>query len=410
MSTSTAEITPDVRVDTHIALPYPELLEALTTLRLSVPRNIYIDALGGVLIRITDGIATLATCDLDNSIQLSLAEGITGPDTTVLLDHAELGRLLPALTKGVAKAKAAVLDATLHLSGEDAELELNGYTTPVRVLNIEDYPQLPVAPAPTYSLPLGALVQAVGRVKVARGHDDTLPMLTGIYLALDAELAELAATDRYRLTRARVPVRPLDPEADPIAALLPGTLLDKLAARLGKQGLPEDTSVLIGAAGERVSLQVGDLTVVLRPLDAQFPKYQSLLPTTAAATLTADRKALLLAVQRAEALIKAKAKEPYLVAKLGFTDGALTVRPKLETGEVTAPAIAAETVDVQHLYWAEIGFSFSYLADALGNFDAERVTLHLNSSNLKPVLFTAAGESLSGDYVHLLMPQRESAG
>ena len=64
---------------------------------------------------------------------------------------------------------------------------------------MEDYPALPEMPGASGSLRGDVFAAAVAQVSVAAGRDDTLPVLTGVRLEIEAEKITMAATDRYRL-------------------------------------------------------------------------------------------------------------------------------------------------------------------------------------------------------------------
>lgn len=398
---------PVVVQPTRIELPYVDLLELFATLKLGVPSRPVLPVLGGVLVQAVAGTVTFSTYDFETHITVVAADAASGPDVTVLVDFAELNMLLPALVKGLPSRDRAALTAVLQVTETTADLTLNGYDTPVHVWDRNDYPNLPDIPQPTYELPLTDLVATVARVVVARGTTEgALPMLAGVYLAVNALQAELAGTDRYRLARARIRSVATSNDAVPFQAILPGAEFAKLAARLGKLGLDDTTPVRVGCSSQEVSVQAGNVTASFRLIDAQFPRYNLLIPTEASATVTVDRKAFLLAVQRAEAVFKAKQAnecgDP--VAEVALADGAVSVRPRLQTGEVKAPQMPAVTDHVAGLEWTSIGFNLHFLAAALNNFTDQQVTVHLNHSNHKPVLITAADDTLNADYLHLLMP------
>ena len=97
---------------------------------------------------------------------------------------------------------------------------------------VEDYPQLPDHAAARRELPVDVFSEAVAQVAVAAGHDDTLPMLTGIRLEIEGRKVILAATDRFRLAVRELEWTPADAgrrdrRADP------GETLSEAAKTLG---------------------------------------------------------------------------------------------------------------------------------------------------------------------------------
>jgi DNA polymerase-3 subunit beta len=393
---------------------YSVLLEALKATGLAIPLRTPMKALGGVWItsdsaEFTAGSATLQTYDMDLSVRYDLPGTIhVGDPIRVLVSHTELAKLLPALTKGVAKRESVDLPVSITQDGADVSVNLNGYTMPLEVLPTKDYPTLPARPDTAAMFGVSELVENVERVSVALDNDSAVPVLRSVLFRIqDGELT-LAATDRYRLTVATMRVDSGDTD---FTGLVPGHFVKLVrhldAGQVGKVGFDEHNIVLAA----------GNVTFIQRLADGQFPKYKSLVPGAdkIGVTYRLDRAKVLLAAERAAAVLAAKGKAGRQVA-IDVAADCISVRPVPigEEGKVRAPWIPAEelmiSADRRH---STILVSVNFLVAALKNFTTDKVALHVQDEDgHKPVLFTAQVDGV-GDptaYRHLLMVVRPAAG
>ena len=145
---------------------------------------------------------------------------------------------------------------------------------------VEDYPSLPAMPPAAGRVGSDVFASAVGQVAIAAGRDDTLPMLTGVRMEIEGDTVTLAATDRYRLAVRELKWKPEQPDFSAVA-LVPGKTLADTAKSLGGTGA--EVAIALSAAGGTGEGMIGFSSAgrrtTTRLLDAEFPKYRSLLPT-----------------------------------------------------------------------------------------------------------------------------------
>lgn len=84
---------------------------------------------------------------------------------------------------------------------------------------------------------------------------------------------------------------------------------------------------------------MGNVTLTLRPLDESLPKAAKLFPTQPSASLGTQRTALVRAVRKAAAVIKAKGADRYTAGVFGWKDRSLTFTRALGTS-TSRPAYA----------------------------------------------------------------------
>ncbi|GAA5110209.1 DNA polymerase III subunit beta [Haloechinothrix salitolerans] len=249
------------------------LAHALTTVSVGLARRPAVPMLGGVLLDGRDGDLTLTATDLETVATVRVPDAAPAPGR-VLIDHTEATKLLGALVKGQRKRGADAAPVTVYTTDDGtAVLELGGYTMPMTTYAAEDFPTLPETPPTVAEVDRERLTTEGRRVLVATGTDDTIPMVTGVQVRITPGTLTLAGTDRYRLAVAEVAATTTTEER---AVLFPAPVL---SAAL-KHATADRVRFGIGNdwAGEWVSLACGNLTVITRPIEAQFPAYEELFP------------------------------------------------------------------------------------------------------------------------------------
>ncbi|MCE7007083.1 DNA polymerase III subunit beta [Kibdelosporangium philippinense] len=382
------------------------LVDALTTVGLAVPKRPVVPLLGGVLLRARDDHLTVSATDYDTTITVPLS-GTVRSAGILLVDHAELVRLLGALVKGTRKRDADMLPVTVRTLDDDTPVvDLAGYTVPVTAYAAEDYPAIPDVVSAIAQVDREAFTRDVARIMVAVGKDDVLPALTCINLETTPGTVTMAATDRYRLAVASLPAVSLAHSAKDVSALVPGEVVAATARRFtGDQ-------VRIGFDSmcnpDTVSFVCGDITMSVRTICGDFPTYRILIPSEAAATVQFDRAELLAATRRAAAVLDAKHPEFKRVA-VTVTRESVSVAPVLDqhTDAVAAPEQSATVNGITDT--ARFLFNPAYLADALDSFAGDTVTLHTHSSIARPVLFTDDADGLANvtAFKHVVVPMYE---
>ncbi|QGK70303.1 DNA polymerase III subunit beta [Allosaccharopolyspora coralli] len=380
------------------------LTEALSTVAVGVPRRPAVPLLGGVLLESRGGHLTLTTTDIDTVVSVRIPDAVNAPGA-LLVDHVELSKMLGALVKGSRKREADAMPVTLRATVDGhAVLSLGGYTMPLTAYPVEEFPTLPTVPASMAEADRETFTQQARRVLIARGADATLPIFTSVHVQAAPGALTLAATDRFRLAVAEIPATTAATEDRSV--MLPAELLSSVL----KHCTGDRVRLGVDAASDWAALSCGDLTVLTRTVDAEFPRYERLFPETTASA-RADRGALAQATVRATAALEAshytadRDQAGHHLAVTLHPDGRVSVAPVLaEHAEtVTAPEHPAEVGGVAES--VRVLFGARYLRDALSSLAGDTVTLRLDSPN-RPVVFTATD---TPGYRHLIMPVRPTS-
>ncbi|NHC47399.1 DNA polymerase III subunit beta [Motilibacter aurantiacus] len=366
------------------------LAEAVAWAARSLPARPPVPVLAGLLVEAGDDGVVLAGFDYEVSARVGLDAEVVEPGRVLVS-----GRLLADICRSLPPQPVEI--AT---DGAKVVVRCGSARFTLLTLPVEEYPALPVMPTASGSLPGDVFAAAVAQVSLAAGRDDTLPVLTGVRVEIDGEKVVLAATDRYRLAVRELAWTPEEAGLSAVA-LVPARTLSESARSL-QAGEKVVVALASGGAGEGlVGFEGGRRRTTTRLLDGEFPKYQSLLPTTSASIAVVETGPFVDAVKRV-ALVA----ERNTPIRLSFTDGSLT----LEAGS-GEEASASESIDAA-LEGDDIAIAFNpqYLLDGLQAIDAPYAQLSFTTST-KPAVVTGratADTEPSGDYRYLLMPVRLS--
>ena len=315
-----------------------------------------------------------------------------------------------------------VSDIVSKLPNKQVEMHFDGTKVIVRCgssrfelpsLTLEDYPQLPEAPAATGTVDAALLAEAIGQVAVAAGKDESLPMLTGIRMETEGNEVTLAATDRFRLA-----VRSFEWEQVPegeTKLLIPAKTFAETARTLDTTSSEPVTLAFGDGSDDREVGSEGLLAILADPrrtttrlLDAEFPKFRPLLPKQHSSMAVARVDQLQDAIRRVSLMAAHGAQ-----IRMDFSDGqgVLSAHGD-EVGH------AEETVACN--FYGEpllIAFNPQYLLEGLSAVRSHRVLLGFTQPS-RPAILIPEPEAIpelgedgfyptpETDFTYLLMPVR----
>lgn len=343
----------------------------------------------GVLINADKKGVHLSGYDLETSGKAEVVADVK-EEGTVLVS----GKLLADIARALPNKPV-----TFSLDGNRVSVISGSAKFALPTLSVSDYPNLPELPSETGRLSGDLFAEAVGQVAVAAGKDDSLPVLTGVYVEIEENKLILAATDRYRLA-----VRELNWDAPraSAAALIRARTLNEAAKSLA--GVKSVSIALAAAtATERlIGFASEGKVMTSRMLDGTFPPYRHLLPSERSATAVVEVAPFVDSVRRV-ALVADKT----VPLRLAFNPGALT----LEAG-VGDDAQATEELEIAFDGEAlSIAFNPTFLLDGLAAVNSAYVEIAFTGGSKPAVLSgksSADGES-DFSYRYLLMPMRYSS-
>ena len=329
----------------------------------------------------------LSGSDADVSTKCSLQADVAEPGTVLLP-----GRLMADIVRSL---PTAAIEVTV--SGNRAQITCGRSVFTLPTMPVAEYPPIPELPDISGTVSGSDLAAAVAQVVTASSRDETLPAFTGVKVDVDGDTIVLAATDRYRLA-----VRELNwmPSSTTISthALIPARFLSDTAkmlatcARVGLAFTSAAEGIIEGDGRQSVS----------RLLAADFPKYQSLLPSESAAVAQVSTSAMLEAVKRVSLVLDREAP-----VRVQFTSGEARITAGGGSGDI---AEAEEFIECS-LSGDEVAIAFNhqFLLDGLHAIDASTAVIAMTTAT-RPAVITGATEldgSAVDSFKYLLMPIRQ---
>ncbi len=347
------------------------LAEAVAWTARTLPARPPMPVLAGVLLEAGPQGLTLSSFDYDVSAKATARAEIADEGRALVS-----GRLLADIARSLP-------DRPVDVVMDSAKVVLTCGTARFTLLTlpVDDYPTLPELPAVAGSVASDVLATAVTQVAVAAGRDDTLPVLTGVHMEVEAGTITLAATDRFRLAVRDLTWQPDHDDLSAIALIPARTLLDTAKTLAGSGDV---TIALSSGTGDGlVGFEAGGRRTTTRLLDGEFPKYRSLLPSETSAVATVETQPFIEAVRRVS--LVAERNTP---VRLAFTHGEVV----LEAGageEAQASEGLEASLDGDDM---TIAFNPSFLLDGLNVLDSPRARLFFTTPTRPAILTGAAAE------------------
>ncbi|HEY8516633.1 MAG TPA: DNA polymerase III subunit beta [Candidatus Binatia bacterium] len=359
-----------------------EFLQGLSPTQGVVERRNTLPILANVLLEAKNGL-TIAATDLEVHIRRRCnAKVKTAGAATV--GARKLLELVRELKPGEITVRALENQFIEVVSGR-SRVKLVG-------LPAADFPAFPQSDAkakPTFSIPSETLAQMIDRTLFAVSTDETRPHLGGVYMTANDATLRFVGTDGHRLALVDQPVKDVKPLEKGI--ILPRKGLAELRRLLDDgDGV---VSATVTANGLRV--QQGDVELVMRLVDGEFPNYEQVIPKTMRSKIVVDKTELLSALRRVSVVASDRARG----VKLHIGEGQLTI-------SASSPDFGEASEEIEVAYSGEplsVGFNSRYLTDVLAVLpDEQRVELALIDDASPGIVRSEEDDS----YSYVVMPMR----
>jgi len=368
----------------RVTMDRDALADAVAWTTRVLPGRPALPVLAGVLLDAGADTVQLSCFDYEVSARCDTIGQVSEPGQILVPGKllADIARTLPAA------------DVSLESDGGKLRVRCGSTRFALPVMPVEDYPQLPAAPASIGTVAADVFASAVAQVATAAARDETPPVLTSIKVDIDGDRITMVATDRYRLSLREFTWRP-DTVSPPSSFLVRARTLADIAKAAGgggvvTLGMTEGGTLLgVTAAGRRTTVPT---------MDGEYPPVRKLFPTTSETTVIISTAALVEGVRRV-ALVGDRSP-----VRLSFTSEEVTLESG--TGE---DASARDSVPVT-LEGPELSIAFNaqYLLDGLAVAHSPHVKLAFTEPS-KPALLTGHSEPDGSDdrgFTYLIMPIR----
>lgn len=253
-----------------------------------------------------------------------------------------------------------------------------------------DFPELPTfASQDVIVLPQALVYDMIGKSAFAVSHDESRYALTGILMAVNQTELSMVATDGHRLALIQKPHH-IDFGETPINVIVPLKAITEV-----KKLCAEDATVSINLSESQIAFRTSDTILVSRVIDAPFPDYHQVIPSSSRLSVALDKEQLNRAIRRVSLLcgdsklIKFQVAEKEL--QLSANDPNLGEAKESVPIEFSGEGLA-------------IGFNARYVLDFLAVANGPTIRMGLNDP-LSPGLFTSEAEPDAG-FSCVIMPMR----
>lgn len=330
--------------------------------------------LNNVLLKTIDNRLSLSATNLEIAITEKIGSKV----------HAEGAITVPArlMQEYITSLPSGVLDLELdehklHISTEQYKSTINGVIA-------DEFPVVPeISDGVQWNIPAKEC-KGLNQVVFAASGDETRPVLTGVFLHTQGGSLYAAATDSYRLAEKK-----LIKTAQKVSLLVPATALQELL-----RILPDNLETIeVFADSQQVLFKAGDVELVTRLIDASYPDYRKLIPTSFTTTATVNRDEFI-AITKVSSLF-ARESAGSITVKVDKDDKQISITSiASQLGENTSNAAATVKGG------GEVTLNSRYLLDALNALNTQEVTFSFNGK-LDPCVLKSIE---APDHTYLVMP------
>lgn len=378
-----------------VACLQEHLQRALGLVSRAVATKTALPILGNVLLSAEDDRLELAATNLEIGISTAISASVEQPGK-LTVDARLLSEFVSTLPNETVQLNVDQDRTLLTLQCGRDKASING-------IGADEFPASPTLADGGFAVDMDAhlLREMIAQVEFAAATDDSRPVLAGVLIRFENNVATLAAADGFRLA-----VRQSQIDAsvsERISLIAPARAIRELGRIIGDATEPIHMAVTpnqsqlvvrIGPAGEP-----GGVEFYSRLIDGTFPDYKQIIPKEFGTKVELGRDALLNAVRRASYFAR-DANDAIKFDVKNQNDGQ-------EPGVVEVSARAAERGDSQSYVDAavhgpemQVAFNSRYLTDVLGVVRSGRVALGLNGPNQAGVIRVVG----SDEYSHVIMP------
>ena len=337
--------------------------------------------LEGIKITAKGDTLTLLATDMELTIEKQIKADVLMEGETVVV-----GKYFVDFSKKLEKEQVELCrlyDGQLQIKYSDSESELQVYPA-------ESFPKIEKDEnGQSFEISQSDFKNIVERTAFACSSDDSRPILKGCLFEINDGNLTAVALDGFRMAVVKKEVK----ATGNIKAVIPARTLQEITRILDK----DENTLKIYLQKNTLFVEVENTRLISRLIEGEFVKYNHILPTSFANTVTVNRQALLNSIDRASIVAR---NDRYNVVKFDIKEDVINISAKSEVGNVN------ENVNV-NLNGKDmvIAFNGKYLMEYLKIINEDFINLNLNTP-IDPCIITATG---SERFLYLLLPVRINA-
>ena len=309
--------------------------------------------LSNVLLKTVGNRLSIAATNLDIAITHRIGSKIT-EEGSITVPARLMQDFISSLPSGV--IDLVLEDNKLHITTDK-------YTSTINGVSAEDFPVMPdITKGTKWKISAKDLKAALQQVIIAASSDEARPVLTGVYMhTMDGDLY-FVATDSYRLAEKKVMKT-----KEEINLLVPANAMQELLRILSDA----DDDVEVVHDDQQVLFRAGDVELVTRLIDGQYPDYRNLIPKSFSNSATLQRSEFVNITKVSSLFARESA-------------GSVTLATSQKDEQLSITSIASQVGDNTAAASAEvegegsITLNSRYILDALNAFQGQTVSLRFN--------------------------------
>lgn len=363
-----------------------KLSKALNNVSRIATSKITLPVLNNVLIKVKDKQVSLITTNLDMAI-IDFLPVSNSKDGLITVPAKLLAEFISNLPKDE-KVKIAS-------NGTKITITAGKYSSTINGSPADDFPELPEInedSAVIFKIGTEEFKNGIGQVIIASSNDFNRPALTGVHFYTSDKSLFVVATDGYRLAKRKL-IKNVQSE---IKITIPSNSLQEVL-----RSITDDIEEIeISFNDDLIRFRLGELEIISKIIDAEYPNPEDFLPKTSSINLTVDRGDLIRVVKLASLFAR------------HTTNDVITCEAK-SPDTFSVHSIANEygendsSIDAKVDENGKISITSRYLLDALNVINTPKIEISFNDSSKNLSVIESAlvlKESNSKDYIHILMP------
>ncbi len=365
----------------RISLDQSSLAAGIQAVSRAVSARSAMPVLSGILISATDNGVVFKAYDTEIGIEAPV-EAKVEKNGAIVLPAKIMGEIVRSIPRGDIVIDADQPNFTAVLTWGRSEFTIHGI----------DHTQFPATPDASSGESMAVDVETfknlIRQTTFATAQNELRRALTGVLLEASGREVSMVAIDGVRLALRRAYLNN-DGMAE-TRAILPARALNEVARFM--QAGSGDLSVRVGQG--QASFTVGEVMVVSRLLEGQFPPYSQIIPKSYSTTVTVKRQDLQDACERASVV---------------SSDKDNTIHMRLTGDRIEISAASPEVGRVREEVDAhvegeevEIAFNARLVVEGLRVIDSEEVLLR-STGRFSPACIRAVEHE---NFIYIVMPLR----
>lgn len=335
--------------------------------------------LTGVLLEAKNNSLRCVATDLEIAVEVNVPNVQIEEEGTLVVPGKTFVEIIRHLPTGIVEINNDGNSNMTSISSKHSSFQLP-------LLPIEEFPMLPeLKEGNKFEINGGLLKEAIRHTIYATLAEDPRPFLSSILWEISQDKLRLVATDVNRLAIRDIPIN-TQVQGN---ALLPVRALREIANIFGNNS---EDSLEISLSERVIFLTGAGITFSSRLVEAQFPRYEQVIPREFNGSLIVGRIELIDALERS-ALVSNS-------IKMKVNNEEITITAKEPDKGLSFEEIEAEISGIA----LEIGFNVRFLLDFLKSVDSEKIIFKYIQEQ-KPALLQ--GENRH-DYQYIVMPLKLS--